>query len=338
MTLRAQSLHYPIRRGRLKMHATAGIIMMQRSIPTYELFGELLSGSYTDPVHHEPIHERSSQHHWTIRLHRHKSLAQVFVFRTPGVSLRVGDLAHTSTAPLALFVPAGVAHGFRFADDVVGDVLSLRISALGAPVAALLARPEMQAGGLMPRARCENFDLIAEAIGRLGQAYHGMQIERAALLETLTQLVLTAISGDLRRETSLAGPAPQVQATRHELQAEQFCALVEKCFREDVSVAGYADRLDVSAPHLTRVCRRILGRRPTRWCANAACSRPSGCLSTPVLALPKSRIDRAFAIRRFSAAAFAAPSACRQRRTARLATSRRGQGARRSGRASLRQL
>ena len=107
--------------------------MTNRSIPNYELYGDLLSGSYIDTVHHETIKERSSKHHWTIRLHRHRNLAQVFLFRTPGVSFRLSEVTHTSTEPLALFIPPDTVHGFRFPEDVVGDVLSLRTNALGAP-------------------------------------------------------------------------------------------------------------------------------------------------------------------------------------------------------------
>lgn len=236
--------------------------MASRSIPTYELYGELLSGSYADPIHHEPIQERSSKHHWTIRLHRHKNLAQVFLFRTPGVSLQVEDVTHTSSEPLALFIPPGITHGFRFSEDVAGDVLSLRTNALDGEIAGLLGRPELQAGGILSRGRCAHFDLIETSIAQIGQAYHGMKLERSELLLSLTQLVLTCISGDLRRETAVGSVAQSVPLTRHEAQAEGFCGLVEQFFSEDLVVGDYAERLGVSAPHLSRVCRSVLGASP----------------------------------------------------------------------------
>lgn len=236
--------------------------MSERTIPTYELYGELLSGSYTDPIHHETIQERSSRHHWTIRLHRHKGLAQVFLFRTPGVSFRMSEVTHTSIEPLALFVPPGIAHGFRFAEDVVGDVLSLRTSELGSNLAERLLRPEMQSGGILPRKRCENFDLVEASMSQIGRAYHGMKVERSELLMSLTQLIITCISGDLRRETSIGGVGQSVHLTRHEAQAESFCGLVEQFFNEDFAVRDYAEKVGVSAPHLSRVCRNILGASP----------------------------------------------------------------------------
>lgn len=236
--------------------------MVSRSIPNYELYGELLSGSYTDPVHHETIQERSSRHHWTIRLHRHRSLAQVFVFRTPGVSFRIAEVTHTSVEPLALFIPPGIAHGFRFSEDVVGDVLSLRTNEVGPDIAELLDRSEMQSSGILMRNRCANFDLVADSIAQIGQTYHGMKVERSELLRSLTQLIITCISGDLRRDSTISKATQSIHLTRHEAQAESFCSLVEQSFGENLTVRDYAEKIGVSAPHLTRVCRSILGSSP----------------------------------------------------------------------------
>lgn len=236
--------------------------MTARAIPSYELYGELLSTPYTDPVHHETIKERSSQHGWTIRLHRHKSLAQVFVFKTPGVSIRLGDATHTTSDALILLIPPGVAHGFRFEEDVMGDVLSLRIDELGPDIAEMLSRPEMKSGGILQGMPGSNFNFIDATIGQLRQVYHGVKIERRELLVTLTKTILTYISGDLRRQTGLQQVAQAKPLTRHEAQADAFCTLVEECFREGLSVADYADRINVSAPHLTRLCRNILGATP----------------------------------------------------------------------------
>lgn len=236
--------------------------MASRTIPNYELYGELLSGSYTDVVHYETIQERSSKHHWTIRLHRHKSLAQVFLFHTPGVSFRIAEVTHTSAGPFVLFIPPGIAHGFRFSEDVVGDVLSLRTNEVGPDISELLDRPEMQSGGILMQNRCANFDLVADSIMRIAQTYHGMKVERSELLRSLTQLIITCISGDLRRDTTIGKSTKSIQLTRHEAQAESFCSLVEQSFGDNLTVRDYAEKIGVSAPHLTRVCRNILGFSP----------------------------------------------------------------------------
>ena len=107
-----------------------------------------------------------------------------------------------------------------------------------------------------------NFDLIETSIAEIGQTYHGLKAERSELLQSLTHLIITCVSGDLRRETSIGSVGQSLQLTRHEAQAERFCGLVEQFFTKDFAVSDYAERVGVSAPHLTRVCRNILGSSP----------------------------------------------------------------------------
>ena len=79
--------------------------MAANLVPNYELYGEFLSGAHDELVHFEPLKERSSQIDWTIRLHRHARLVQVFSFQTPGVFVRVGEDTYTTTHPVILLVP-----------------------------------------------------------------------------------------------------------------------------------------------------------------------------------------------------------------------------------------
>ncbi|MFC6761464.1 helix-turn-helix domain-containing protein [Sulfitobacter porphyrae] len=89
-----------------------------------------------------------------------------------------------------------------------------------------------------------------------------MKVERSELLEPLTQLVITYISGEARRRHTIGAIGRSDRLTRHETQAENFCSLVEAHFREDLSVSDYGTKLGVSAPHLTRVCKSVLGFTP----------------------------------------------------------------------------
>lgn len=235
---------------------------MARAIPNYELYGELLAGNYTDPIHLEAIRERSRKHHWTIRLHRHSRLAQVFVFQTPGVTMRIAETRHTSTEPMVCYLPPGVPHGFSFAEDVVGEVLSLRLDALGDEVIERLREPGMQSGAFLPESRSAHFGEVSALFEQLGAAYHGLEADRPHFLRALTHLIVTYISADMRQATSVGNLSHSPHLTRHEAQAQRFCALIEQGFMSEWTVGDYARKLDVSAPHLTRVCRRVLGASP----------------------------------------------------------------------------
>lgn len=236
--------------------------MQTRQVPNFGLYGELLYGSENDPVHHEAIRERSSQHDWTIRTHRHDRLAQVFCFRTPGVAVRLAELEHQSTEPMILVIPPGIPHGFRFPEDVIGDVITLRWDALGADARARLEQFRAFGGGLLPKSEMPYFQEVALLSEQLKAAYHRPDAERGALLVSITQLILTYLAAARKRQNPGPGALGLSELTAHQKQAERFCELVEQCFARPLSVADYAREIGVSAPHLTRICRNNLDASP----------------------------------------------------------------------------
>ncbi|APE45927.1 hypothetical protein BOO69_20420 (plasmid) [Sulfitobacter alexandrii] len=235
---------------------------MPDRIPTYELYGEYLAGTRSDPVHHETIRERSSQHDWTIRLHRHRKLAQVFVLRTPGVAIRLGDLNFRSQEPVILLVPPGVAHGFRFPPDILGDVITLRPALLREDTAQRLSRLGEAGGAMLPRQGARHFDTIETLMAQLREAMRDFGPDRAELLDTILRLVLIYVDADRAAAQPLGAlPAPQEQ-TLHESQVQAFCGAVEAHFASPMTLESYAAEVGVSKPHLNRLCRRILGTTP----------------------------------------------------------------------------
>ena len=225
------------------------------------MYGELLSGTYTDPVHHETIRERSRRHNWTIRLHRHTSLVQIFLFRTPGVFVQLGDVEHTSTEPLVLIAPCGVPHGFRFSEDVIGDVLSLRVSELPPDIVARLDEFESSTC-ILTESGMRYFRPVDDLIRQLRSIYHDMGSERSALMASLAGLIVMYLSADLRGHDHAGALSRSEQRTRSEMQMERFCKLVEGNFDKAWTVGDYAQAVGISAPHLTRLSRRILGVSP----------------------------------------------------------------------------
>lgn len=235
---------------------------MPDSIPTYELYGEYLDGTRADPVHHETIRERSSRHDWTIRLHRHRKLAQVFVFQTPGVLIRLGDLDFRNSGPVILVVPPGVAHGFSFPPDIVGDVISLRLTLLDADNAARIQHFAQTGGAVLPQPDAPHFAAIGMLMAQLRDALRNFGSGRAVLLETLIRLVLIYLEADRAGAQPLGPPPGAQEQTLHEKQVQAFCAAVEDHFAGAMSLDAYARAVGVSTPQLNRLCRRILGTTP----------------------------------------------------------------------------
>jgi AraC family transcriptional activator of pobA len=222
-----------------------------KSIPTYALYGEFLSGSETEALHHEPIHERSRKYGWDIQLHRHKALAQVFVFRTKGVFIRAGDIDFQTTGPAVVFVPPMITHGFQFPENIDGDVISFPSGALHN-----IATP-----CVLTKDTSTQFEAITQIISQIADAHHKLHVDRAELLEYLVHVLLLYLrSGAVTLGHKLHEQA--VEMTKHEQQAHAFCTLIERNFAAHMTIDDYADALDVSAPHLTRVSNKVFGTTP----------------------------------------------------------------------------
>lgn len=224
------------------------------SVPTYELYGEFLSGLAHDPVHHERIRDRSERYGWKIRPHRHEKLAQLFVFETSGVRLRAGDLDFTTSSPMALLVPPKIEHGFLFEDGTGGHVVSIPLPALTEDSAAALS-------GAPPRAIQPDDDHYApftQIIAQIGTVFAGYAAERAMLLTSLAAVALAYCGLGSGRSPSWTTAPPETQDPR----IARFCEIVERGFAAPLDVAGCAARLNVSRGHLTRLCQNAFGFSP----------------------------------------------------------------------------
>ena len=235
---------------------------MANSVPNYELFGELLAGGLPGPIHHENLRERSSKHNWTIRLHRHRRLAQIFLFNSTDVTLRLGDIEHTSSDQTILVVPPGVVHGFRFSEHVTGDVISIRLEEMPATLQQRFEMFSAASTTIFPRGRTDNFDNVTALVTQLREAYRSVAFNKSEVLTSLADLITVYLAGDLRDHNSLRPVNSDTPRARYDLQAEAFCNLLEENFQQPWTVSDYAEHVGISAPHLTRVCRSELAAPP----------------------------------------------------------------------------
>lgn len=235
---------------------------MTEDVPSYELYGELLAGSAPDPVHLEPIRERSSKHNWTIRVHNHRRLAQVFLFRSSGVRLTVGHANHKTDHPTLLVVPPGVPHGFRFEEDVVGDVLSIRVDAVSEALQSRLYAFDCPTGAVFTKPETSRFEDVVSLFEQLGRAYNKLDSHRVEIMKSIIDLItLYLITSHSRTNARILVPEAG-KKNRQAIQAEQFCTLLEENFHRPWTVSEYASSMGLSASHLTRICRAVLSETP----------------------------------------------------------------------------
>ena len=235
---------------------------MGQTAINYELYGELLAERTTGAIHVEPIRDRSSKHNWTIRLHRHKNIGQIFMFRSAGVYLSLERVQHTTTQPTFLVVPPGVSHGFRFDEDVSGDVISVRLSEMSESLKTLFSTFRSPTAAVFPKNETERFAELATLVEQLRAAYRRVGPRRDAINETLVELMMLYLTAERVNHVAVVTGRSSNQQSRRDLQIERFCALLEENFASTMSVPEYAKNIGLSAPQLTRICRDALGQSP----------------------------------------------------------------------------
>jgi len=235
---------------------------MNFHVPAYDLYGEILSSGLSDPLHYEPIKDRSSQHNWTIRLHKHNRLAQIFFLESIGATFQLDDTVFTNVEPVILVIPPGLVHGFEFPNKFSGEVLSIQMDLLQKQDKELFSKVTENGAMLLIENEMDHFENLKRVIGQIKQTYQTYNAHRLELLNGFLKICLLYLSLDSSNRKSASRKHRDTKKTKYELYADEFCANVERCFSRPKSVEEYAEELAISAPHLTRICKKCLGVSP----------------------------------------------------------------------------
>ncbi|WP_068303973.1 helix-turn-helix domain-containing protein [Pararhodobacter sp. CCB-MM2] len=217
-------------------------------IPNYNLFGE--AADLPDVVHCETIEIRSRLHDWELSAHRHARLHQLLHLAEGDGSVSLEEQRHPLPPGTLVNVPMGVVHGFRFQPGTRGLVLTFAAEMLDESLRTGEGLREVLA---LPRVLPAPSE-IGQTMAAIFDAYSGRDFARAQILRSLSGLVL----GQTARAIATEG-APRGTAAQSDLLA-RFEALIEMHYLQHWSVADYARKLAVSAPHLSRVTRAATGR------------------------------------------------------------------------------
>lgn len=228
------------------------------AIPSYTLYGENDDWDYPDVLHCESIRTRSRVHDWQVKPHRHDGLFQFLWVRKGGGIARVEDGRHRLSPSTAVLIPPLTVHGFDFDPGTDGWVVTVPITSLdrslkdadgviGALGEAAVLRPETAEGR-----RAEAQSLFAG----IAAEHRGMAPGRAFSLLCLTGLLgLWFVRAKSRTmEVTLDRSSAKLKIVR------AFQRRVGDCFREHRPVTFYAAEMGVTATHLSRICRDVLGR------------------------------------------------------------------------------
>ena len=230
-------------------------------IPYYALYGESTQPVWHDSLHVESISQRSGSYNWEIAAHRHDGLLQMLYLQTGEGEVLLDNQWVKVKAPCLLFIPEQIVHGFAWHGRVDGHVITAAQHPLEIIVQVLSPNllPQIQKPFIVALPHWEPDDNPLEPLYRaLYEEYHDRGREHVACSMSL---LLALVIQMLRLDEHNDG----LPAQHHDRRSQQIIAfreLVNRYFREHLSLNDYASRLGVTAVTLGRLCHEQLGMTP----------------------------------------------------------------------------
>jgi AraC family transcriptional activator of pobA len=227
------------------------------NVPTYRLYGETSREEADFWLHFEDLPARSRPYRWEINRHRHGGFFQIFTILKGGGEL-VGEAAvERFEAPCLIFIPAGAVHGFRFAHESDGTVLTVRGDRLDE-----VAGADRRFASLFQTPLILRLDGEADGIGHIR---HGLERIRGELSGadagrmTLVASLLTDVLINLARQGARGAAEPGWGEGRDAARMQDLNDLIDTHLAEHRPLSFYAERLGISPTHLNRLSRLHFG-------------------------------------------------------------------------------
>lgn len=230
-------------------------------IPRYFLYGDdNAAGSWF--VNVEPLAKRCSETNWYIAPHSHPHFTQIVLVRSGSGLMMADGQKYEFDSPAVLIVPVHVVHGFQYAKDTDGWVLTLAESYQR----TLLSRiSEFEA--VWKNSRIVSLESAPKALHMLNEAL--LQLDReldegAAGAVLAAEAYVSTILVTLLREIGVDSDVPTPAPRGHGAIVAQFKDMIERRYREGWPLARFAEELNVSLAALRSACMSITGETPIK--------------------------------------------------------------------------
>lgn len=225
-------------------------------IPAFALYGEdVVSGK--EVLHIEEVRARSSLYQWEISPHIHRGLYQLLWVQSGALDVQLDATVQQVQGPVAIVVPPGVVHGFKFARDTDGLVLTLserfmvegEFQPVGAAfcavfeTAAVLPMTDDKVLGARITALLHN--LVAE--------FHAPPAAESPVVLWLARSVIWLLTQLRPTRSDTRGP----RTLRNRRVFTRFLQLVEQHLLEQWTLEQYATRLGLPTQRLNRLAREV---------------------------------------------------------------------------------
>jgi AraC family transcriptional activator of pobA len=192
-------------------------------------------------------------HNWQIKPHQHHGLFQILYLRDGTAKIRLDERLHDMRGPQVLVVPQMSIHGFKFARNAGGQVITLAYP--------LLAKISQQLGGglaaltaphILQLADDEQGEHVKLAFSLIEAEYKRDAPYRNVQLESLLATILVWIA-----RGSLPSQREQPRdVSRGGRRFAAFCQMVDESYSKHYPVAWYAEQIGITAAHLNVLCRQ----------------------------------------------------------------------------------
>ncbi|MBQ4828425.1 helix-turn-helix domain-containing protein [Alteromonas sp. MMG017] len=235
--------------------------MIDNTIPFYDLYGEAFIRQEPNVAHVEDIATRSRGLGWEIAPHRHNRLSQIIAVFNGQWTVDLDDKHHELLGDWLVLIPAGVVHGFHFASNTQGFVLSLNDSLLAGNGQSDTNISELSALDWRPQTlKFKNAEQISHFCNYIKLLKHELTADGVAqnlAVNHLVQMILVTVLRQQRLQDMTLS-----NASRESDILLKFRALIEQHYQHHLTVKGYAQHLHISVSKLNRLCRTLLHGSP----------------------------------------------------------------------------
>lgn len=243
------------------MSTPAQITKVSDEIPNIDI-GHAYDQRYINAdIHYERFEKLADFFGRNMPVHHHDRFYQIHVILSGIVRVHLDETSYTASGPMFFFTPPTVPHAFVTDDHAKGHVITVRqqlvwelldgLSPSGWVGNSALKQPFCVA--LSP----ENDDTASRMLKLLAMMTtenSGTNTDNAIALKALLQLVLIDIS-------RLAEQSQPQQKTRKEdvRVFHHFNELIEAHYKNHITLAHYAEMINVTEARLNEICRRLAG-------------------------------------------------------------------------------
>jgi len=226
-------------------------------IPRFALYGEPPRPG-EELLHIEEVQSRSRLYHWEIDAHVHQGLYQILWLDEGRAEVMLDEWRAQVQGPSAIVVPPGVVHGFRFAPETDGRVLTLsarflvegEFEEIGRAFQSLFLAP----GVLHFSPQDVEAQRLSVQLSELSAEFALPGAGEAPVLRWLARAVVWRLA-----RASEQGQREGGTSSAHQALFTRFLLLVEQHFLEHWAMDRYASRLGLSTQRLNRLVRAERG-------------------------------------------------------------------------------